>query len=55
MCSAVCEVLDVSSDDRFRSNFLWGRLPMLEACASRLKDMKDVVWVDLGGGTGVGV
>lgn len=28
---------------------------MLEACASRLKGMKDVVWVDLGGGTGVGV
>jgi len=26
---------------------------MLAACAARLADKKDLVWVDLGGGTGV--
>lgn len=26
---------------------------MLAACAARIRDMKDLVWVDLGGGTGV--
>jgi len=41
------------ADDKFRSSFLWGRKPMLAACAARLADKKDLVWVDLGGGTGV--
>ena len=40
-------------DDKFRSSFLWGRKPMLAACAARLADQKDLIWVDLGGGTGV--
>lgn len=42
-------------DDRFRQNFLWGRKPMLAACAARLEGRKDLVWVDLGGGTGENV
>ena len=40
-------------DDRFRKKFLWGREPLLAACAARLRNVRDVVWVDLGGGTGV--
>ena len=43
----------VRTDDNFRSKFLWGRKPMLAACAARLADKTDLVWVDLGGGTGV--
>ena len=43
------------ADDAFRSRFLWGRKPMLAACAARLQDRDDLVWVDLGGGTGVSV
>lgn len=39
--------------DSFRSKFLWGRKPLLAACAARLDEMSDMVWVDLGGGTGV--
>lgn len=38
--------------DRFRASFLWGRKPMLAACAARIRDQQDAVWVDLGGGTG---
>lgn len=38
--------------DGFRSKFLWAREPMLAACAARLQGMNDLVWVDLGGGTG---
>ncbi|KAI8469365.1 MAG: hypothetical protein J3K34DRAFT_282994 [Monoraphidium minutum] len=41
--------------DKFRTNFLWGRRPMLAACAARLRDRSDLVWVDLGGGTGENV
>lgn len=41
------------TDDKFRANFLWGRKPMLAACAARLAQRSDLVWVDLGGGTGV--
>uniref|UniRef100_A0A7S0URH5 Betaine lipid synthase n=1 Tax=Polytomella parva TaxID=51329 RepID=A0A7S0URH5_9CHLO len=41
--------------DKFRANFLWGRKPMLAACAARLKGRKNLVWVDLGGGTGENV
>ncbi|KAK9817757.1 hypothetical protein WJX72_001701 [[Myrmecia] bisecta] len=41
--------------DRFRSAFLWGRKPMLAAVAARLRDQKDLIWVDLGGGTGENV
>ena len=37
--------------DRFRSAFLWGRKPMLAACAARVQGQRDMVWVDLGGGT----
>ena len=44
----------MSADDKFRSNFLWGRKPMLAACAARLAEKRDLIWVDLGGGTGVG-
>lgn len=39
------------SYDRFRANFLHGRLPMLAACAARLRGSSGLVWVDLGGGT----
>lgn len=39
--------------DSFRSKFLWGREPLLAACAARLEQKK--VWVDLGGGTGENV
>ncbi|CAG9467464.1 unnamed protein product [Pedinophyceae sp. YPF-701] len=40
--------------DKFREHFLWGRRPMLAATAARLRETgrKDLVWVDLGGGTG---
>eukprot|EP01025_Chloroclados_australasicus_P048612 TRINITY_DN5514_c0_g1_i2.p1 TRINITY_DN5514_c0_g1~~TRINITY_DN5514_c0_g1_i2.p1 ORF type:complete len:667 (-),score=70.82 TRINITY_DN5514_c0_g1_i2:573-2573(-) len=41
--------------DRFRKNFLWGRKPLLAACAARLEEQTDMVWVDLGGGTGENV
>lgn len=41
--------------DKFRANFLWGRRPMLAACAARLEGRTDLVWVDLGGGTGENV
>jgi betaine lipid synthase len=41
------------ADDAFRTNFLWGRKPLLAACAARLRDLKNITWVDLGGGTGV--
>ena len=41
------------ADDSFRSKFLWGRKPMLAAAAARVQDYEDMVWVDLGGGTGV--
>ncbi|MEW5303500.1 MAG: hypothetical protein WDW38_001833 [Sanguina aurantia] len=41
--------------DAFRKNFLWGRKPMLAACAARLKGRNNLVWVDLGGGTGENV
>lgn len=40
-------------DDSFREKFLWGRRPMLAACAARLEKQDNMVWVDLGGGTGV--
>jgi betaine lipid synthase len=42
--------------DSFRSAFLWGRRPLLAACAARLdRRATDLVWVDLGGGTGENV
>eukprot|EP00891_Asterochloris_glomerata_P001660 jgi/Astpho2/1660/e_gw1.00032.33.1_t len=42
--------------DAFRTNFLWGRKPMLAACAARLPAKSEgLVWVDLGGGTGENV
>ena len=41
------------ADDKFRANFLWGRKPMLAACAARLANRNNMIWVDLGGGTGV--
>lgn len=41
------------ADDAFRSKFLWGREPLVAACAARLKANSDMVWVDLGGGTAV--
>ncbi|GHP08431.1 hypothetical protein PPROV_000717000 [Pycnococcus provasolii] len=41
--------------DGFRSNFLWGRRPMLAACAARLEGKSNLVWVDMGGGTGENV
>lgn len=40
-----------SSYDQFRESFLWGRKPMLAACAARLESQSNMVWVDLGGGT----
>lgn len=45
---------DCVADDKFRSRFLWGRRPMLAAAAARLAERNNLVWVDLGGGTGVG-
>jgi betaine lipid synthase len=57
--ACACEVLPFQppgaccADDNFRSKFLWGRKPMLAACAARLAEKNDLVWVDLGGGTGV--
>ena len=45
--------LPAPADDKFRSRFLWGRKPMLAACAAWLADRSNLVWVDLGGGTGV--
>lgn len=42
-----------TADDKFRSAFLWGRKPMLAACAARLQEQSGMIWVDLGGGTGV--
>mmetsp|Transcript_5717 Transcript_5717/g.9926 ORF Transcript_5717/g.9926 Transcript_5717/m.9926 type:complete len:352 (+) Transcript_5717:30-1085(+) len=41
--------------DKFRANFLWGRKPMLAACAARLRGRTNITWVDLGGGTGENV
>ncbi|KAJ9529578.1 hypothetical protein QJQ45_013915 [Haematococcus lacustris] len=41
--------------DKFRANFLWGRKPMLAACAARLAGKTNLIWVDLGGGTGENV
>ena len=41
------------ADDSFRSNFLWGREPLMAACAARLRGLSELVWVDLGGGTAV--
>jgi betaine lipid synthase len=38
--------------DGFRANFLHGRQPMLAAVAARLQGQRDLVWVDMGGGTG---
>lgn len=43
------------ADDKFREHFLWGRRPLLAALAARLAGRKDLVWVDLGGGTGENV
>ena len=46
------------ADDHFRARFLHGRTGMLRACAremQKLQDRKDLVWVDLGGGTGQNV
>eukprot|EP00210_Caulerpa_lentillifera_P002059 g1974.t1 len=44
-----------SAYDGFRKNFLWGREPMLAACAARLRETQNIIWVDLGGGTGENV
>lgn len=41
--------------DKFRSNFLWGRKPLLAALAARLRQQDNLIWVDLGGGTGANV
>lgn len=39
--------------DKFRERFLWGRRPLLAGCAARLRGRSDLIWVDMGGGTGV--
>jgi betaine lipid synthase len=44
--------------DHFRARFLHGRTGLLRECAramQRLSDRNDLVWVDLGGGTGQNV
>jgi len=41
--------------DAFRADFLHGRQPMLTAVAARLQGRQDLVWVDMGGGTGYNV
>jgi betaine lipid synthase len=46
------------ADDNFRARFLHGRNKLLRACADRMDDLEgrtDLVWVDLGGGTGENV
>ena len=40
------------ADDAFRAKFLWGRRPMLAACAARLRDNSDMVRAGKGGGWG---
>jgi betaine lipid synthase len=52
-CAIVIDCLARNADDKFRSRFLWGRRPMLAASAARLQGKSNLVWVDLGGGTGV--
>jgi betaine lipid synthase len=50
--------LSLNVDDAFRSKFLWGRKPLLASCAARLSNLEssdDMIWVDLGGGTGENV
>lgn len=47
-----------NSYDAYRERFLWGREPLLQACAVRLggsMDRAPRIWVDLGGGTGYNV
>jgi len=41
--------------DSFRQGLLHGRRPMQAALAARLEDSEDLVWVDMGGGTGYNV
>ena len=44
--------------DSYRRKLLWGRLPMLQTCAAHLKCKKNknnLVWIDMGGGTGYNV
>lgn len=46
----------VADYDRFREKMLWGRTPLLRAIRAHMSchfaKRKDVVWVDIGGGTG---
>jgi betaine lipid synthase len=41
--------------DSYRQRFLWGRPGMLQRCSELLKNSRDIVWIDLGGGTGSNV
>ena len=45
----------VNDYDAFRKNLLWAREDMLKACAVRLEKQTNLVWIDLGGGTGENV
>ena len=38
--------------DKFRENFLWGRRDLLAALAARFEGRKNLIWVDMGSGTG---
>jgi betaine lipid synthase len=42
----------VNDYDDFRKYLLWAREDMLKACALRFEGKSNLVWVDLGGGTG---
>lgn len=44
-----------SSYDRYRSRLLWAREPLLQKLAEIFKTKRDIIWVDLGGGTGSNV
>jgi betaine lipid synthase len=44
--------------DNFRNRMLWGRLPLIRVCVSFLEKKRhhnNLVWIDLGGGTGSNV
>lgn len=47
----------VADYDRFREKMLWGRTPLLRAIIAHMSlgACKDLVWVDVGGGTGSNV
>lgn len=51
------ERLQAELYDGFREGFLWGRRHLINVCTSRLErfDANELVWVDMGGGTGANI